>query len=153
MMRCLAYILLFLAAPCCFAQVITVRIVNTQKSEPVPKQRMSVSLLYDKEEKRPANLNAAFELETGNDGTAQFQLPEPPPEHLSVGIHVDWGHWNCGGACIALVITQDVVQKGIVRPGPGGGKSPAIQPTPGMIVFLFRPLSFFERLWYPLLKG
>lgn len=136
------------------AQVITVRVIDATNGHPLHKQRVSVSLLYDKGEPTPAKYEQTLNLETSVDGKVQFTLPEPPPRHLSAQVSLSSGQWRCG--CSVLATTQDLIQKGIVSPLPGTApkkSEPAAITTPNEILFLARPLTFFERLLYPLVKG
>jgi hypothetical protein len=130
------------------AQMITIRIISAHKGGPLPKQRVLVTLLYEKGERPPPNHNATLTLETDPNGNAHFTLPEPSPAHLAARVVIDWGHWNC--ACGVLAATQDVIQKGIVE---SAVHSFAAEQTPGEILFVVRPLSLWERILYPLVKG
>lgn len=137
LVRCLVCGLVLAFAPFCMAQVVTVRIVNASDGHPLEKQKVSVGSLS---------------LETDANGKAQFNLPEPAPAHLMVLVTVDWGRWHC--RCGTLAATKDVIQTGIVESAADSKKSAAFEKaTPGEILFVVRPLSFFERLFYPLLKG
>ena len=107
---------------------------------------------YDKGERRPAKYDAALSLETDVNGQAQFTLPEPAPGHLAAQIRIDWGHWDC--VCSVLAATQDVVQKGFVdSAAPKKSTAAPVKAVPGEILFAVRPLSFFERLLHPFVKG
>ncbi len=142
--------LLLWLGPCCMAQTVTIRIISAHKAGPLPKQRVVVTLLYEKGEKRPPNYDATLTLETDSNGNAQFNLPEPAPAHLAAKVLIDWGHWNCAGDCGVLAATQDVIQKGMVA---SAAPSFAAEPTPGEILFVVRPLSLWERICYSLEKG
>ncbi len=151
--RCLRYVtwlLLVLFSSPCFGQVIKVRLVNIKNGHPIQKQKITVSLLYEKSQKAPAKYDARVYLETDANGQTQFDLPEPPPAHLDVRVTLSSGHWHCG--CMALTDTQDVIQKGVtvVRPDPGS-KAPLIAKA-GEILFTARPYTFIERLLYPIEK-
>ena len=152
--RGLGCILLALVAPFCLAQVVTVRVINAIDGRPLQKQQISVSLLYEKGEKTPAKYDANLTLETDANGETHFTLPEPVPPHISAQVRLTSEHWRCG--CGVLAATGDVLLKGIVGPLPGGESKRAatfLKPTPGEILFAARPLSFFERLLYPFVKG
>lgn len=147
-------VLLMLVGPLCFAQVVTVRVINAADGRPLQKQQVSVSLLYEKGEKTPAKYEANLSLETDANGEAHFTLPEPAPPHISAQVRLTSEHWRCG--CGVLAATGDVIQKGIVSPLPGGESKKAaasLKVAPGEILFAARPLSFFERLLYPFVKG
>lgn len=152
--RGLVCVLVLLIGPLCLAQVVTVRVVNTADGHPLQNQHVSVSLLNESGEKLPANYEANASLETDVNGEAHFTLPQPAPRHLSVLVRLTSEHWRCG--CAVLAATGDVIQKGIVGPLPGGQSKKAattLKAMPGEILFVARPLSFFERLLYPLEKG
>ena len=151
--QCLAcFLVLLWVGNLCLAQAVTVRVVNADNSRPLQKQQVSVTLLYSKGERTPAKYDATLSLETDVNGEAEFRLPEPPPAHLAAQVRIDWGRWHCG--CGVLGVTQDVIQKGIVESAADRKKSPApTEAIPGEILFVVRPLSFFERIMYPLLKG
>ena len=97
-----------------------------------------------------ANLN----LQTGADGEVRFVLPLPAPAHISAQVRVAPAHWRCG--CGVLVATEELIRDGVVGPLPAdeGGKSVAApKGARGEILFVARPLSFWERLLYPFVKG
>ena len=76
----MAGILALAFSPGCFGQaVIRIRVVNVKTGRPVPKQTVTVSMLYDKNEKTPAKYSATLRLETDANGEAQLGLPEPAP--------------------------------------------------------------------------
>ena len=136
--------------PMCSAQVIRIRVINSNNGQPLPKQSVSVNLLYDKGEKPPAKYEANLLLETDADGKAQFRLPEPVPAHLGVQVRLTSEHWHCG--CMALATTQDVIQKGMSDSESTTSIKNA-RAEPGIILFLARPFTLLERLLYPLMKG
>ena len=151
--RFLVLSVLLLLSPLCSAQVIRIRVINSSNGQPLAKQSVSINLLYDKGEKAPARYEANLRLETDANGEARFLLPEPVPVHLAAQVRLTSEHWHCG--CLALAATQDVIQKGIVQTlGPeSSGSATNEKAEPGVILFFARPLTFLERLLYPLLKG
>jgi hypothetical protein len=128
-------------------------VVNSNNGQPIAKQSVSVNLLYDKGEKAPATYEANLRLESDANGEARFLLPDPVPVHLVAQVRLTSEHWHCG--CLALVATQDLIQKGIVQAsGPEStGSATNAKAEPGVILFLARPFTFLERLLYPLVKG
>jgi hypothetical protein len=63
-------------------------------------------------------------------------------------------HWHC--ACGSLASTEELVSNGIVSQMPPGRQGKSAVPTtatPAQILFFARPLSFWQRLLYPLAKG
>jgi hypothetical protein len=155
--RYLVCVLVLWFGPFCFVcrgEAVTIRVINSDGGRPLQKQQVSVSLLYDKGEKTPAKYDANLNLETDVNGEVHFVLPEPAPAHLAVRILIDWGHWDCGGACGVLAASQDVIDRGIVESAADRKKPAASRKAiPGEILFVARPLSLLERLLYPLLKG
>lgn len=137
----------------CLGQEIRIRVIDATSRHPLQKQRVSLSLLYEKSEKTPAKYDALVYLETDLSGEAQFRLPEPPPAHLEAQVRLTSEHWHCG--CLVLVATQDLIQKGVVGTelGHRSGRSAAERAQPGEILFVARPFTFLERLLYPLVKG
>lgn len=152
---CLAFMGLFLPLGLCLpclAQIVTVRVIDITNGRPLQSQAVSVSLLYDKGEQTPPKYDATLNLQTNVNGEVQFTLPEPAPMHLSAQIHLTSEHWRCG--CAVFGATQDLLQKGLLGPQPGAAsKKVDVTAKPGEILFLARPLTFFERLLYPLVKG
>lgn len=138
--------------PSCLAQIITVRVIDVANGRPLQRQKVSVSLLYDKGEQTPPKYDATLNLETNVNGEVQFTIPEPAPMHLSAQVYLTSEHWRCG--CTVFGTTQDVIQKGLASPQPGSASKKADVTTKASeILFLARPLTFFERLLYPLVKG
>jgi hypothetical protein len=151
----LACLLLLCCGPICLAQEVTVRVINAANRRPLQKQAISVSFLYDKkyDKEIPAKYDAILNLETDVNGQAHFKFPEPPPVHFSAQVRVDWSRWMCG--CVILGSTDDLVRKGIVGPVQTTESKKSAVPyvaVPGEILFVDRPLSFFERLLYPIMK-
>jgi hypothetical protein len=153
--RHLAAFLLLWVGPFCLAQAITIRVIDARDGRPLLKQAVSVSFLYDKKydkeipQKRPAALN----FETDSNGEAHFKLPEPVPAHFSAQARLDESRWKC--ACGILGSTDDLLRKGAGWPvATTHSKKSAdlFNPVPGGILFVARPLSFFERLFYPIMK-
>jgi hypothetical protein len=150
--RRITWLLLLWISPSCFGQVIKVRIINGKNGNPLPKQQIAVSLLYEEGEQKPAKYDALLRDNTDAKGVAQFDLPAPSPAHLSVGARLASEYWHCGCDIPALVVTKELIQKGIVVGRELGSPATSVKAEPGEILFVARPLSFFERLFYPLLK-
>lgn len=73
----------------CAGQAVTIRVVDAAHGHPLQKQRVSVTLFYDKGERRPAKYDATLGIETDASGEAHFKLPEPAPAHFAAVVHVD----------------------------------------------------------------
>ncbi len=137
----------------CLAQVVTIRVVNAKNGQPLQGRQVSVSLLYEKDEPVPEKYDANLSLLTDANGEVHFALSNPAPAHISAQVRVPES-WRC--ACGVLATTEELTRSGIVasRATAGSGKpaTPA-KAVPGEIVFSARPLSFWERLLYPFVKG
>ena len=144
--RCIIWFPVLGLSPLCFGQAVKIRVVNANNGHPLPKQKVSVALLYEKGEMIPANYGTNLSLETDGNGQVQFSLPEPAPVHLAARVRLASKHWHC--KCTALVSTQVVVEKGIVQtPGPELPTSATnAEAGPGVILFIARPFTFLERL-------
>src|SRR5437870_4768919 len=155
LLRYLTLLCLLSAGSSCFGQTVAIRVVNANDGSPLQHQPVSVSLLYDKGEPRPAEDGANLNLQTDANGEVRFVLPKPAPAHISAQVRLTSEHWHCG--CMVLAVTQDVIQKGFVDSAASASqarKSPAlVRAVPGEILFIARPLSFWERLLYPFVKG
>jgi hypothetical protein len=135
--------------PFCFAQDITIRVVNAQKGHPLPKFQGIVQLFYEKND-QPNIVNIDFE--TNENGIAQFALPEPEPTRIFARLHIDYAHWTCPWAAFGTI--QDLIQKGFLETLPKYSKSAVhLHETPGEVIFLVHRLNFCERIMYQLMKG
>jgi hypothetical protein len=152
--RYLALILPLWLGPACLAESVTIRVINASDGRPLQNQEVSVSLLYEKGQAAPTKYDANLALRTDAAGQVTFVVPAPAPAHISAQVRVAPSRWRCG--CGVLVATQELIRDGVVGPLPAAdtGKSPApFKAAPGEILFVARPLSFWERLMYPLVKG
>jgi hypothetical protein len=137
----------------CSGQVIKIRVVNGKNGQALQKQQVSVSLLYDRHSKPPKIDELVLRAQTDTNGQVEFKLPQPPPPHLSAQVTLTSGHWRCG--CTALIATQELIQKGITIREPtqeAKRSNMVMQAIPKEMLFYARPLTFFERLLYPLVK-
>jgi hypothetical protein len=153
--RYLALSFLLSLVPSCLAQTVTVRVVNANNSRPLRNQLVSLSLLYEKGEATPAKFDPNLNHQTDANGGARFVLPKPAPAHLAAQIRLTSEYWHC--VCMVLAVTQDVIDKGIVASAASANESQRmpslVKAVPGEILFVPRPLSFWERLLYPFVKG
>ena len=151
----LACFLLLSVAPSCLAQEVKIRVLNGANGRPVPELAVSLSFLYDKkyDKEIPTNYVGSLKLETDGNGEAHFKFPQPLPAYCSTQVRVDESHWRCG--CGILGSTEGLVRDGISGPiSPSDDKKLAARyrAIPGEILVIAQPLSFFERLLYPLMK-
>jgi hypothetical protein len=148
---CVIFLMLLSVAPVCGAQDVTVRLVNAENGHPLPKWKVSVSFYFEK--KSPANHAQSLNLTSNENGEAHFEMPQPRPEHFSAHVQPDSPYWKCG--CALLGSTEELLRKGIVGPLPiiNPKVAPArLRAAPGEVLVVARPLSFWERLLYPLEK-
>ena len=153
-LRYLTCLLLLSVGPSCLAQEAKIRVINGANGSPLPKLTVSVSFLNDKkyDKEIPGHHGASLNFETDENGEAHFTFPQPRPAHFSAQVRVD-SHWHCG--CGILGSTEDLVREGINGPLPVGDEkkfAAHYKAAPGEILVIARPLSFFERLLYPLMK-
>jgi hypothetical protein len=149
-LRCLGWLFLAWSSSVCFAQVITVRIINDKNGRALPGQRISVALFYRDGETAPQKYDSKLSLETDANGVARFTLPQPPPAHLWVGAGLPSQYWFCSCNTRAFEGTQEIIEKG--SGGRIDSKSKVPDAKPGEIVFDARPYNLFYRILYPLLK-
>jgi hypothetical protein len=149
----LVWFLLLCLSPRCFGQVIKLRVTDSKTGRPLQMQPVLVGLHYGQGEKAPAKYDANLRLETDANGEAQFRLPEPASANLVAQVRLTSEHWHC--FCMAPIATKDLIQMGIVVQ-PSGRESTTsatnAKAEPGVILFLARPFTFLERLFYPLVK-
>jgi hypothetical protein len=132
--------------------VVRIRVINAKDGQPLKNQPITVSLLYEKGEKPAASSDAPLALDTGANGEALLHLAEPVPAHLWAQVRLTSPYWRC--ACVALLATEDVLQKGATPDTTQSRESTAASPKaqPGEILFIARPLTFMERILYPFVK-
>jgi hypothetical protein len=129
-----------LVAPSCFAQEMTVRVVNAANGRPLKDQLVYIGV------REPLVWND-LQLKTDANGEARFTLPDPAPPHMRVNVLLSPLRWDCG--CMFVAATEGVIQKGVVPP-PGAKPTKAaasLKPSPGQIQFAVRPLSFSDRVY------
>jgi len=134
-----------LVCSACFAQSVTVRVINGGDGRGLAKQDVAVQYFYE----NPTKVTPAIHLETDSSGETQFSIPQPVPAHLFVHVTLT-SEWHC--ACGFMGDTPKGIDSGILEDVPTKTKS-APQVRPGYIIIVARPLSFIERLLYPLEKG
>ena len=141
----------FLLALCpgCFGQTVKIHVVNIVNGRPLRDQRIEISMLYPGGSTERPDLRVV----TAANGEAQFELPKSAPTHFAIRAILSEVHWYCD--CLALVTTEEVMQKGFMSKSPGGWGSHAEQfmkPSPGEIFFRAQPTPWWVRILYPLMK-
>ena len=128
----------------CFAQGITVRVINGRNGHPLSKQTVVAQFL----DEQPAKVSTPQEITTDRNGDAQIAVPKPAPKHLNVRLVLTSGHWNC--SCGLMTDTGKVLGDGVLQGATAHGVQ--VRAKPGQVVFVVTPFTFFERILYPLLK-
>lgn len=149
-LRHLVWFLTLCLSTSSFGQAMAIRIIDARNRHPLPKQQVFLSLLYEKTGTNPTKDGTPHYLETDANGEAHFILPKPAPAHLGIQVRLTSKYWHC--ACVALVTTQDVVNRGIVQPYEPKASAIPLQVEPGEVLFVIRPFTFLEHLLYPFVK-
>jgi hypothetical protein len=148
----LTWLLLLWISPSCFGQVVRVRVVNGKNGQPLVKQHISISLQYRAGEPQPTKYGPRLSIETDANGVAHVSLPEPAPAHLSVSAHLTSEYWHCVCTTPPSVASKELWQEGILVGGESGSPKAWAKAAPGELLFVARPFTFFERIFYPLYK-
>ena len=146
---CLVTAILLSFSAACFGQTVTIRVINIANGNPLGNQPVAISLLHEGGSTDKPNLS----LLTDANGEAEFELPKPPPPHFAVRVSLNDARWYCD--CLALVTTEDVMQKGLLTRSPdneGTRTAPVLKQEPGEILFRARSTPWWVRLLYPLVK-
>ncbi len=143
MSRPALYLLYLLFVPVCLGQTITVRIIDVETGNPLPSQRVSISLMYEKEDKTPANYISPVILITDDKGAAQINFPSPAPRYVSFLVALSSKWWQSDRDQRFILKTRELVQKGVVRRMVSEGKN-EIAPTanPREMIILTRRLEY-----------
>jgi hypothetical protein len=145
----------------CFAQTVTVRIVNATNESPLKNEKVFVPGINGKEETQD---EAHFKLITKPNtpdlrlvtdvkGEAQFQLPNLVPAYVYVRAELSRPLWDC--TCLFRVSTEQVTQKGFIVTTYDNERSrskTSIQPKLGEVLIRLTPTPWWERLFYPLFR-
>lgn len=140
--------------PLGFAQDITIRVMDVTNGHLLTDYQVSIWPLHAEQKSASTNTIPILDIKADNSGIVIFNLPEPIPQRLFIKIDIQAGRWRCG--TVEFVDTQDVFRNGVVglSPAPKRGKTDVVvKAMPGVIVFLARPMTFLERLLYPLVKS
>jgi len=150
---------LFLCAnTVCFAQTITIRLVDLTNQSPISNQHVYVFGLSGKAEMKEEKvrlelsnpLAADMTLVTDIKGEATFDLPKSVPPYFYVRAQLSGRHWDC--FCGPRIATAELVQKGIVVRNDERKAEPSIQPKAKELLFALRPTPWWVRVFWPLLK-
>lgn len=150
--RCLFLLLfsLLCLSPACACQTVKVRVVNERNGHPLKGQHVHLSFVYGDNRTKgasPLNLQTTFDSSTNKSGEAEFSLPQPAPDFLSVQVRPTAPYSDC--TCTALVSPDEVREEGYARAIIG---RPAPGTKPGEILIQVHLLNFFQRLLYPFEK-
>jgi hypothetical protein len=142
-----ALAIVMLLCPACYAQSVSVRVLDAKHKVGLANETVSVQFVYDK----PASVTPPLRLKTDSNGEARFDMPDPRPEHLDVRVALTSEHWHCG--CWMMADTETVLEKGLAEAVPSETAASQTTAKPGQILFLPHPFTFIEILLYPLTKG
>jgi hypothetical protein len=141
---CLLLMLLACLNVGCFAQEITVRIVNLANNKPVKNIRIYLSGLNEKENGRWEDLN----IVTATNGEAGLPLPKSAPAYFYIFASLPGSYWDC--ACVVRIDAEQVMQKGQVIVSTTHRHERAFPPKPGELLLALRPLPWWVRVLAPL---
>lgn len=135
------------------AQTITVRVLNGKNGRPIAGQKVTITA--SQIEKPKAGEWDNLRAKTGNDGAVSITVP-PHSVGLGISVQLDAARWN--GSCGAAIKTVALLSSGLLLGITPGGKQAKIEgrepkPLPGEALCVTTPLSFWERLLYPFVKG
>lgn len=151
----LALILLTCWNSGCFAQTITVRIVNLANNKPiknVPIYVLGLSESSSNEQEEGRRLavkpiQADLILRTAKNGEARLPIPIPAPAHFYIRALLS-ATWDC--VCIVSIDTEEVLQNGrAVKSGYAGRIERTISPRSGELLVALRPLPWWVRPFAP----
>jgi hypothetical protein len=127
------------------AQSITFRLLSGPGAKPIPHKIVSINFYSRMPQGHdPAAHTSALTLKTDAKGEVHFSLPDPAPVYVVASANLRPSEWGC--ACSAMSTTADVLRRGSGNwTGPPGS-----HPNPGEIVIWAIPLTFWERVFYPI---
>jgi len=142
----LAFLLLSVC-PACFGQIVRIHVVNIVNGRPLRNQLVDISNF----DQRGSTERPDLRLVTDDNGEAQLELPKPTPASFTVKARLSEARWYC--ECLAVVITQEVTQKGWMSRSPDVSYNKhLLKPTPGEILLLAQATPWWVRILYPLMK-
>jgi hypothetical protein len=144
---CLLFILLTCLSASCFAQAVTIRVVNLANNKPVKNVGIFVSGLSETSNGKWEDLN----IMTAINGEASLPLPKSAPAHFYILASLPGSHWGC--PCVMRIDTDEVMQKGQVIVSTTHRHERAFPPTPGELLLALRPLPWWVRVLAPLERG
>jgi hypothetical protein len=138
----------------CFAQQVTIRVVNSSDGQPLPGWKVDVYFVNQTQGK--GALQGAQHLQTDADGVAQFALPQSIPDVLRVWafpqVKEQIGNWYDSSvkAETAVVVQKGIQSKGITAHG-------KVRANPGQILILAKRVTLWDRtmrtIFGPLARG
>jgi hypothetical protein len=136
------------AAPVCWSQEVTVRVVNGKSGKPMKGRGVDLSAqdarLYPR---AGGNLGPFKEGNTGRDGTVRLSVPPPRPSSLFVGVGVPSEVIYCGSTPPSFPL-EEVMKSGVISENscdPSGKIRARFKPEPGEILIFMRKLTFREK--------
>ncbi len=150
----LAILLSGSATLACFAQTVTVRIVNAADGKPVAAKEVLISGIKGNGETRDEARRKLVRKHTSPDltlvtdarGRVQFDLPNAPPAEFYVRAVLRPPVWDC--TCLVTVPTEELMRKGFWV---GAHNDSSVQAQHGEILFRIRPTALWVRVFWPFL--
>ena len=136
--------LLLMLASFSHAESVKVSVLNGRNGHPLSGASVSVQFFYD----NPAKMTTPLSLETSSEGSVEFTLPSPLPDHVSVQVSLKY--YACD--CWVMADTKSILQQGKLAIFRGQRLKSGITSQPGQITFLPLPFTLIQRLLYPLVR-
>ncbi|MGO9084971.1 MAG: hypothetical protein ACLQBK_07095 [Candidatus Sulfotelmatobacter sp.] len=142
----------------CAAHDVAVRLVDARNGQVFASETVSLQFSVGN---GVTSHQETLEAKTGIDGVARFRLPEPPPLKFTVWPNRLYICADLFCSDFGVIDTQQVIHAGCVsrcsKPGHGcrckfGKQVSQLQPTPGEVVLLVRPVTAWERFWWRFLE-
>jgi hypothetical protein len=129
----------------CFAQQITIRVVNSSDGRPLPGWKVEVFFVNHTQGKDA--VQGPHHLQTDANGMAQFTLPQPIPEVLDVYAFPQTEKWYSGSvkADTAIVMQKGTQSKGTKIRG-------SVRADPGQILILAKRVTLWDK-WIRTILG
>jgi hypothetical protein len=140
-LHCLAIFLVLCLGPLCFGESVVVQVLNGRDGKPVPDVTLQLRFAN-------ATNTMVMNFRTDSNGEARFQLPQATPESLKVEVAFTSSGLHC--PCRVLADAETVMRQGltVARRARGSKLFAPIQPAPGHIVFVARPVGRLESILF-----
>ena len=139
-----AFAVALLLSSVCFAQQVSIRVVNSSNGQPLPGWKVDVYFVNPTQGKDAVKGSQHFQ--TDSDGMARFTLPQPIPEVLNVYVFPHTEKWYVGSvkANTTAVLQKGSQSKGIKMHG-------KVMADPGQILILAKPITLWDKIVHTIL--